>query len=107
LDAYEVAVQFVTWRGSALQSLPKSADIADQLTRAATSIVLNIAEAAGEQSGPERLRFFRMARRSATECDGILDVALALHLDRPEKIQEGRALLTRVLSMLAGLTRPR
>ncbi|MBW3534903.1 MAG: four helix bundle protein, partial [Gemmatimonadetes bacterium] len=36
----------------------------DQLDRAATSIVLNIAEGAGEFSLPDKQRFYRMAKRS-------------------------------------------
>jgi len=34
---------------------------------------LNIAEGAGESSPNEKVRFYRMARRSAIECAGILD----------------------------------
>jgi len=39
--------------------------------RAATSVPLNIAEGAGEYSGAEKSRFYRIAKRSATECAGI------------------------------------
>ncbi|MDX2090391.1 MAG: four helix bundle protein [Kofleriaceae bacterium] len=46
----------------------------DQLDRAATSVVLNIAEGAGEFSRDEKQRFYRMARRSATETAAILDI---------------------------------
>jgi len=105
MDVYEVAIQFISWREGALRRLPRSSDLAEQLTRAASSIALNIAEGCGEYSGPERLRFFRIARRSATECDAVLDVAAARQLEAPGKLAEGRALLHRILAMLTVLTR--
>jgi four helix bundle protein len=104
MDVYRVAVQFLAWRHGALTRLPRSSDLADQLTRASTSIVLNIAEGCGEAPGPERRRFFRMARRSATECDAALDIAAALEVEAPPVLEQGRELLSRILSMLAVLT---
>jgi four helix bundle protein len=41
---------------------------------------LNIAEGAGEFSPSEKARFYRMARRSATECAAILHVCRRLAL---------------------------
>jgi four helix bundle protein len=105
LDVYRVALEFVSWRGSVLRRVPKHSDIADQLTRAATSVVLNIAEGAGEFSGPERVRFYRMARRSAMECGAVLDLLERMELERAEKVAEGRVLLERVVAMLTVLTR--
>ena len=105
MDVYRAGVAFLEWRRGALRSLPKGSDLADQLTRASTSITLNIAEGCGEYSRGERLRFFRMARRSATECDAILDAALALGLESPAMIATGRAVLHRVLAMLTVLVR--
>jgi four helix bundle protein len=56
-----------------IENLPRGrAYLADQFQRASTSIILNIAEGAGEFSANEKVRFYRMARRSATECAGIL-----------------------------------
>src|SRR6267142_107291 len=40
--------------------------LADQLSRAATSIILNIAEGAGKFSGPDKQRFYTTAIGSAT-----------------------------------------
>ncbi len=107
LRVYQQALAFLEWRGSALRRVPRSHDLAEQLTRAATSIVLNIAEACGELSGPERARFFRIARRSATECDAILDSLHVLGLEPEPSLAQGRALLTPVIAMLTVLCRPR
>ena len=46
----------------------------DQLDRASSSVVANIAEGAGEFSRPERARFYRIAPRSAVEVVSWLDI---------------------------------
>jgi len=74
--------------------------LADQLQRAGTSVPLNIAEGAGEYACNEKIRFYRMARHSATECAGILDVCLHLKLIEEERYKKGRELLMRIVAML-------
>ncbi len=103
LRVYEEARAFLRWRATIGRRLPRNSDLADQLTRAATSILLNIAEASGEFSGAERVRFFRIARRSATECDAVLDILESLGLETPPTIAEGRAILSRTTAMLTRL----
>ena len=71
-----------------------------QIRRAATSIPLNIAEGAGEYAIDEKIRFYRMAKRSATECAGILDVCQRLELIGENQYVTGRELLIRIVSML-------
>jgi len=61
---------------------------------------LNIAEGAGEYSIDEKARFYRMAKRSATECAGILDVCRRLQLLEEKRYVLGRELLIRIVSML-------
>ena len=67
--------------------------------------LLNIAEGAGELSTNEKVRFYRMARRSATECAGILAIIQNLGLARIELQQQGRELLLRVVSMLSKMVK--
>ena len=71
-----------------------------ELQRAALSISLNIAEGAGEYSIDEKIRFYRMTKRSATECAGILDVCQRLQLVEEKRYALGRELLIRLVSML-------
>ena len=101
LDVYQIAIAFVILADEIVQHLPRGRGyLSDQLQRAATSISLNIAEGAGEYAVDEKVRFYRMAKRSATECAGILDICQRLHLV-DEKIQiKARELLIRVVSML-------
>ena len=69
LDVYRAAIKIVVLIEEVVNQFPRGrAYLADQLQRAGTSIPLNIAEGAGEYSNSEKIRFYRMARRSATEC---------------------------------------
>ena len=47
----------------------------EQLSRAASSIVLNLAEGSGRQSPKDQARFFHIAFGSLRECQAILDLA--------------------------------
>jgi len=96
LDAYKASIDFLAIADEVSGSLPKGrAYLADQLRRAATSIALNIAEGAGEFAAREKARFYRMARRSATECGAVLDVCARLGLGgAAQRLATGKALCT-------------
>lgn len=79
-------------------------DLRDQLRRASASIALNLAEGADEFSPLEKMRFYRMARRSAAECLSILDV-LGQVVDPSPTYPKEREELLRILSTLANLVR--
>ena len=101
LDVYRTSLEFLVVADEIAANLPRGrAYLADQLRRAATSIPLNIAEGAGEFSPGDKARFYRMARRSATESSAILDVCRAMNLAKVELLSKGRALLLRVVAML-------
>ncbi|RMH58530.1 MAG: four helix bundle protein [Candidatus Hydrogenedentota bacterium] len=80
-------------------------DLADQLERASSSILLNIAEGAGEYSRPEKKRFFRMAKRSGAECAGILDLSHRIGCITPKVYSVNRELLLEIIRMLVALCR--
>ncbi len=70
---YESAAVFVSLAHELIGALPPgNATLSDQLRRASISVCLNIAEGAGEFRSSEKARFYRIARRSATECAAIL-----------------------------------
>ena len=77
LQVYEESLAFVAWLEPMMQKLPKTIAVRDQLDRASTSIVLNLAEGNGKFTLPDRCRFFDMARGSALECAAALDVLTA------------------------------
>lgn len=79
------------------------AHLRDQIERAVTSVVANIAEGAGEFSPKEKARFYRMARRSAIEVAAWLEVT-ARRQEAPEPLlTRALALLEEVVAMLVSL----
>jgi four helix bundle protein len=108
LHVYQTALDFLALADVLIATLPRGhAYLADQLYRAAASICLNIAEGAGEFSPLDKARFYRIARRSATECAAILDVCGRLRLASPDQIAPGRELLVQTVVMLTTLARRR
>jgi four helix bundle protein len=103
LDVYQAALAFVTWLDPILQKLPRSLSVTDQLDRASTSIPLNIAEGNGKFTGPDRCRYFDIARGSALECAAALDVLVAKGRCPKEEVLPGKDRLWSIVSMLVGL----
>ena len=103
LDVYQAAIQFLVLADTVAGALPRGRGyLADQLRRAASSISFNIAEGAGEFAAADKARFYRMARRSATESAAILDACRVLCLTNDES-PTGRALLLRIVAMLTAM----
>ena len=106
LDVYRVALEFIVVADDAITQLPRGrSHLADQLHRAATSIVLNIAEGAGKFSKPDKRRDYLSAAGSATECAAIFDVFQLLRLVPAERYTVAKALLERIASMLIKLAK--
>ena len=75
LDVYHLALDFLVFANGVIEALPRGrSHLADQLTRASTSIVLNLAEGVGRHSKPDKRRYYLTARGSATESAALLDV---------------------------------
>ena len=106
LDVYQAAIELVILIDAIVEHLPRGrAYIADQFQRAGISVPLNIAEGAGEYSTAEKIRFYRMARRSATECAGIFDICWRLQIIEELNHSKGRELLIRIVSMLTKMAK--
>lgn len=106
LDVFDVSLDAVAAIDDLAEDLPDGRGyIRDQLRRAANSIPLNIAEGAGEYAPVEKARFYRIAKRSTTECAGQLLVARRLGLLPATRIELSLVLLERVLAMLVTLIR--
>ena len=97
LDVYQASIEVVVLIDKITESFPRGrAYLTDQLQRAGTSIALHIAEG----SVNEKSRFYRMAKRSATESAAVFDIANRLNIIQEENYQAGRAILIRIVSML-------
>ena len=93
-------IEFVVITEAIIKQLTKGrAYLIDQLQRAGSSVPLNIAEGAGEFSTNEKIRFYRMTKRSATEYAGILDICARLNLIDEKMSLKSRDLLIRIVSM--------
>ncbi len=101
LDVFTVAVEMVICVDAIAGALPKGRGyMRDQLRRAANSVPLNIAEGAGEFAPAEKARFYRIAKRSATEAAAQVIVASRLGLAPGADVPKARELLHRLVSML-------
>ncbi len=105
LDVYQRALELLDFVDQIIEQMPPGrAHLKDQLDRAATSIILNVAEGAGEYSPADKHRFYRMARRSATESAAVLDIVRRRGHPSPELLQQARDLLIRIVSMLVRMS---
>ena len=74
-EAYHLAITHWEATLQLLDSIPAgNSTLKDQLRRAASGIVLNIAEGSGRAKLDDRKRFYAMARGSALECAAISDM---------------------------------
>ena len=97
--AGEIAKRMTTWpRGHA--------DLVDQLKRAMSSCVLNLAEGNGRRHGAERRRFFEIARASVAEIGACIDLAAAFGLMITARTMELKGELHRISRMLWKLANP-
>jgi four helix bundle protein len=104
LDVYHLALDFLVFANAIIEALPRGrSHLADQLTRASTSIVLNVAEGAGKHSKPDKRRYYLTARGSATESAALLDVCLRLVLMDETMHMAGKQMTVRIVSMLIKL----
>lgn len=106
-QAYQHSIKFVSIKlvsmvSAITDSLPRgNAHLIDQLSRAAISIPLNIAEGSGKTSEKEKIRFYSIARGSTMECAAILDVLSCSRLIKEEQVEESKELLGAVAGILS------
>src|SRR5438477_5956883 len=77
----------------------------DQALRAATSVCLNISEAAGRASPADKARVFAIARGENSEAASALDIALTADACKIEAARRGIVHARAVHALLSGLIR--
>ena len=111
LKVYKLELKYIEWVTEFIESTKKSGadvrigEVIKQLDRASLSILLNTAEGNGKRQKQGRAKFFDDARGSATECAACLDALIAKKVCRSDDVNEGKAFLLEVVSMLSGLIR--
>lgn len=104
LGVYHLALEFLTVADQVIARLPRGRGyLADQLQRAASSIVLNLGEGAARFAPADKAAFYTRARASASESAAVLDSCYQLKLISPSALASGKALLDRIGRMLTRL----
>jgi len=106
LAAYNVGLEFLGLSIKIVSGLPQGfADDADQLRRAAKSIVRNIAEGAGRRTRADKAKHYAIARGEAMECVGSVEALKVENAITDEAHARALALLERLAGLLTGLVR--
>ena len=108
LEVYQLELKFIRWVTILLKEikaerLPLIRETCDQLDRASLSALLNTAEGNGRRGTKQRAKFFDDARGSSTECAACLDALIAKTACSESRVQEGKAMLVRIVAMLSKL----
>jgi four helix bundle protein len=107
LQVKAIALEALTATAGVLRTIERrDKNLGDQLKRAATSIVLNIAEAEDSDGGNCRARL-HTAAGSTREARAALSIAVALGYVAAKDCGKAEELLDRTSAMLHRLTRPR
>jgi four helix bundle protein len=104
LEVYQASLGFMRW----FSALPSGAELASRLYRqvdkAATSLILNLAEGYGRTEEGDRLRFFESSETSAVKAATYLDLCLSEGEMDAEQREPGMDLLSRIVMMLRALS---
>ena len=108
LDVYQLELQFIAWVTALIEEVKTTAgskvrEVSNHLDRASLSALFNTAEGNGKRQSKLRGRFFDDARGSAAECAACFDALVAKGVCTVDRIDEGKALLFRIVSMLTEL----
>ncbi len=105
LQVYHKALIFTKTVRKIVKAFPKDElfGLISQFKRAADSIVLNIAEGAGNSSNKEFIHFLDYSIRSSFECKGCLDIALENSFVNEDEHQKMITNANELIAMLYGL----
>ncbi|MGA2623519.1 MAG: four helix bundle protein [Bacteroidota bacterium] len=105
LIVYQKALSFTGLVRKTTKSFPKDEFfvLTVQFRRASDSVVLNIAEGAGNTSNKEFSRFLDYSIRSGFECIGCADVALSNKYLSQESYNQIVSAINEIIAMLDGL----
>lgn len=107
--SWTVYLDAIRFYGEALRIVERSPRgigyLTDQISRAASSIVLNLAEGSGKYSPLDKRRYYLSAIGSTSECSALIDLFEMHHVVSAEEGDELEALLEKIQGQLTGLAR--
>ena len=102
--AYIRSIEFLEALKPVVEKLPSNAKhLIDQLSRASSSVPLNIAEGSGKISPRDKRRFYAIARGSALECAAVIDVMRCHDMITPGEAKQLKQLLNEVAAILSAV----
>lgn len=105
LDVYKSARELRSECYKVLMQLPECErfNLTDQITRASTSVVLNITEGCLRKSELERKRYFEIARGSVIELDSCFDIIIECNYIKMEDLDQIGKLIKTTFILLSGI----
>ena len=95
---YQMAVEL--YRHTSQLTLPRH--LRDQLSRASSSVVLNLAEGKGRATAADQRRFYEIAFGSLRECQAILDLCSSRELAAEQLADKVAAHLYKLIQNVRG-----
>jgi four helix bundle protein len=105
LDCYQQSLKLAGWAESFCREQTLPARNIEVMDRAATSVVLNLAEGNARWSPKDRARFFDTAATGALRVTATLDIIVARRLAGAERAEAGKKMIASIVSQLQGLRR--
>lgn len=103
LDVYQRALSFSKKILTLTKEIKGQYSLCDQLSRAATSITLNLAEGSGRWHTKDKANFYFISRGSAFECVPLIELGFELNLIADAQKDELRDDLQAICQMLTKL----
>jgi four helix bundle protein len=103
LDVYQRALDLAKQVYKVTLNLKTCLSWSDQLRRAATSIVLNLAEGSGRNHQREKKQFYYIARGSIFECVPLLELGVSigvLSTDQRNELREQYIVIAKMVTKL-------
>jgi four helix bundle protein len=98
LEVYQEHLLYLNWLGHVLLLHLKGVDTAtaNQISRAAKSIGANLAEGTGQWLPGNKVRYYRYAHGSASECAAHMDTLKAMGTVDPETLEGWKEAIERI-----------
>ena len=103
LDVYQLSLQYVRWAHEISQTDLLDTRYQNKLDKLSTSILLNIAEGNGRFAVLDQRRFLDIAQNSALNSAACLDVIRVRKNIPLARVDEGKEMLFRIVSMLIAM----